>query len=62
MLKHDDEVEGNHNFLHLHPLSLCKNFVKMHEKSSKHATKITHCTCEGTLPEKFCAKHMEGVF
>ena len=44
MLKHDDEVEGNHNFLHLHPLSLCKNFVKMHEKSSKHATKITKTT------------------
>ena len=20
-----------------------------------------HCTCEGTLPEKFCAKHMEGI-
>ena len=23
---------------------------------------IVHCTCEGTLPEKFCAKHMEGIF
>ena len=21
-----------------------------------------HCTCEGALPEKFCAKHMEGIF
>ena len=23
---------------------------------------IEHCTCEGTSPEKFCAKHMEGIF
>ena len=40
--------------------------IKKKNKETSISTTTTrtgsHCTCEGTLPEKFCAKHMEGIF